>query len=146
MQAEVGNFYIRDETLRNLAEDVVAGLSNVGFRLIVLNSGHYPAYQGKLLKQFVTGIRPRYEARVIAFDESDAGLKIDHAGIYETAMYMPLCGNARLDRVTDDQKNKVGYWSEDRPPAAATKEFGLDCMKKIEAYREKVIREVLVAE
>lgn len=139
MQAEVGDWYLRYETLRMFTEDMIDGLANIGFKLIVLNSGHYPDVQGKLLREVAAKKQPTCPARIVAFDECEAGIVIDHAGTYETAAYMALCGEARLDRVKDEQKNKIGYWREQTPPTAATKEFGLECMKKIEAYFEKVI-------
>jgi creatinine amidohydrolase len=139
MQAEVGDWYLRYDTLRALAEDIITGLANIGFRLIVLNSGHYPAVQGKLLKQVAAEMQPKCPARIIAFDEEDAGIKLDHAGTVETAAYMALCGEPRLHAVRDEQKNKIGFWNEKTSPTAATKEFGLACMSKIEAYFGKVI-------
>lgn len=143
MRAEVGDFYIRPETLRALVEDTIDGLGNIGFRVIVLNSGHYPKVQGKLLKEIAAEKTEQGVAKVIAFDEDDAVPPIDHAGKYETSMFLALGHEVHLERVHQTQKNRIGYWREATPPTEASLEFGTSCLAKIESYLEQRISEAL---
>ncbi|MBI4026406.1 MAG: creatininase family protein [Verrucomicrobia bacterium] len=138
MRAEVGNFYLRKKTLRLLVEDIIDGLSNIGFKIIVLNSGHYPNYQGRFLKQ-IAAKKQTPQLRVIAFDEADARLPVDHAGVFETAIFMALGGKAELGRVVPEQKNKIGYWGEKTPPTDATKKLGRAWIEQIEAHFERLL-------
>lgn len=137
MRAKVGDFYIRESTLDALAEDLIRELANIGFRVIVLNSGHHPRYQGKQLKALAAKLQPLLEATVIAFDEEDVIPRIDHAGTYESSVFWALGGEVHLERVKPEQAGIIGNWGAATPPTAATVEKGEAWLSQIEAWFER---------
>ena len=146
MQAEVGDFYLRPSTLVALAEDVTAGLVNIGFRLVVLYTGHYPAVQGRLLKETAARLEPRLGTKVIAFDAEDAIAEpLDHAGRMETSLFLALGGEARLGALRPEQADRIGFWRTATPPSEASRERGLAALALADALFERRLRELGLA-
>lgn len=136
MRAKLGDFYIRESTLEALVEDLMRELANIGFRVIVFSSGHYPRWQGRIVKELVARLQPTVDATVIAFDEADATPDLDHAGTYETSMFMALGGETHLERVKPEQADVLSNWSSKTPPTAATVEKGEAWLRQIDAWFE----------
>lgn len=143
LQREVQDFYLREETFRMLVEDLIDGLDLIGFKIIVLNSGHFPTYQGVVAKEIAAKARPEYGARVIAFDEQDACGRIDHGGTYETSMMMVLGYETRLHNVRPEHADKLGHFSSATPPSAASREKGQAWLDKITGYFDQLIPPLL---
>jgi len=144
MQAEVGNFYLREETFRMLLEDTVNGLSNIGFKYIVLYTGHHPTLQFKVIRQVAEWAEQQGIARVtefhepVALDDTDG----DHAGKCETSIYKALGGEVRMDQVTPEQRGLLGYYSQSTPPVEEwTEDYGNYMLKCITEYFTKLLNE-----
>jgi len=125
LQAQVGDFYIRAATFRMLLEDIIRGLSNIGFKAIVLYSGHYPVLQEQLLCEIAETASKEQGVAVIGFTEHLLFDDGDHSGKWETSLYMALGGEVRLDRADERQVGQWGYWHDNNSsPMLASREFG----------------------
>ncbi len=133
---EVGNFYIRPETLRLLLEDTVDGLADIGFETIVLYTGHYPKLQVDIVRDVADRRTKEKVARVIAFHEPEAMEgQGEHAGKCETSFYLALDGEVRLDAIKPEHAGKLGYFSAKRPgPLEASRAFGEAGIASIEQW------------
>ena len=116
MQGQVGNFYLREQTLRMLLQDTILGLANIGFKVIVLYSGHYPEIQCQIIQDEARKATEAGAAHVIGSSEITLFKDGDHAGKWETSIYMALDGETRMDKIDPSQKNVIGYWQENNPP------------------------------
>lgn len=123
---EVGNIYIRPETLRMMLEDTVDGLADIGFETIVLYTGHYPKLQVDIVRDVADRRTADEVARVIAFHEPEAmNGQGEHAGKCETSFYMALDGEVRFDAIRPEHAGKMGFFSNRRPgPLEASRAFG----------------------
>ncbi len=143
MQRDINDFYIREETLKMLVEDLIDGLDLIGFRIIVINSGHYPSYQGKVVKQVVQGFHPENGAKAIAFDEQDVIPRIDHAGTYETSMMLAMGFETRLQNIRPEHADKLGYFLSKTPPSEASAQKGKAWLDQIAAHFDKILPPLL---
>lgn len=140
MQAEIGNFYLRQQTFRMLLQDILNGLANVGFKMIVLYTGHYPKLQIDIVHKEAHKATEAGMANVIGFDELTFFGTGDHAGKWETSLHLAICGEARLDNLHPSQADRIGFWTTASQPHDASKEFGQQALNKIEAHFHTQIR------
>ena len=147
LRAEVGDWYLSTETLTAITNEMVDGLANIGFKIIVLNTGHYPAIQGVLLRQLAPALEKALGVRVIAFDEDEAltDCKVDHAGTYETSMFWSLGHEVRISAARPELANKTGNYSSNTPPHKATIERGLAWIAQLDAWFARKLAELGVA-
>ncbi len=143
MMAEVGDFYLRERTFRMLLQDTIVGLANIGFEVIVLYTGHYPDMQIEIVQDEATKATQAGVAHVIGFDERSHFKDGDHAGKWETAIYMAVDGKVRMNKVKPEQGGQLGYWTESSPPTDANKEFGKEVLQKLELHFYQITRRVL---
>lgn len=130
LQAEVGDFYIRESTFEMLLRDIVAGLSNIGFKMIVLYSGHYPPLQEQLVRKIADKAEKQYDVEVVPFTELALFGAGDHAGKWETSIYMAVGGEVRFEAIRDDLEGQVGHWSGTNPKEGS-REFGQQALEAI---------------
>lgn len=142
-QAAVGNFYLRAETFRMLLEDIVRGLTTVGYRLIVLYSGHYPSLQRQIVQEVVAWATRSDLSPVIGFDEYSFFGEGEHAGKWETSLYLALGGEVRSKAIRDDQADVVGFWPSNSPPTEASATFGQIALERMNEHFRHCISEVL---
>lgn len=142
LQAEVGDFYLRPETFRMLLQDMIRGLSNIGFRMIVLYSGHYPDWQVTIVNDEARCATDAGTATVIGFDELAFFKDGDHAGKWETSLYMALGGRPRMDKIEDAQANRWGFWHDANPPTTASKAFGEQALTEMESHFRQVVEQI----
>lgn len=133
---ELGNFYLRPSTFRMLLEDTVAGLANLGFKQIVLYSGHYPLLQQDILEAVAKKTSRSKKLFVFAFYEWKCFKDGDHAGKWETSFFMGLNQPVRMNKVRDSQH--FDRWPKDSPPSRA---FGEKALRELERYFRKVLRQ-----
>jgi creatinine amidohydrolase len=85
---------VRDELLGALLDNVLAGLYRVGFRVVVLLTGHYPGEQVDAVKGAAERFAQSHpDAHVWALPEYEAfpaGRRADHAARWETSILMAL--------------------------------------------------------
>ena len=141
LQADVGDFYVREQTLRMLLQDTIRGLASIGFRMIVLYTGHYPGLQVRVVREEANRATDDGLAKVFGFDEPSFFKAGDHAGKWETSFYMALGGQPRMDRIESSQMNRWGFWYEKNQPTEASKGFGEEALAQMEPhFRELVDR------
>ena len=144
LQGEVGDFYLRPETLRLLVQDTVRGLANIGFRMIVLYSGHYPKLQVTIVADEARRATDEGLAQVIGFDEMTFFGDGDHAGRWETSLYMALGGEPRMEAIEPGLANRFGeFWGDDaNRPTQATRAFGEQALAALEAHFRTLVDEL----
>lgn len=85
---------VRDEVLADLLDDVLAGLYRVGFRVLILLTGHYPGEQVRAVKAAAERMGKAHpEVRIWALPEYEAypgERRADHAAKWETSILMSL--------------------------------------------------------
>ena len=89
-----GSLLLREETIAALARDVLEQVTDQGFRLIVILTGHWPDVQGEMLR----GVAAEHMAahpdiRVIVCDPFNlhpTDRPIEHAGLVETSAMLNL--------------------------------------------------------
>jgi creatinine amidohydrolase len=109
---------VRREVLDALLDDVLAGLVKVGFRAIVLLTGHYPREQVEAVKEAAARLLQAHpHVRIWAGPEYEAfpqEYRGDHAARWETSFLMAL----RPELV--QMERLVGATDEDAPDATRT--------------------------
>ena len=138
MQAEIGDFYLRPETFEMFLYDLLAGLTLIGFSTTVLYSGHYPTLQRHILTQVAQDASEQLNTRIIAFTEIDVFGEGDHAGKYETSLYLALGGKVRFAEMHEDQRGQWGQW-QGETPMNASKEFGMQCLERMVLHFADII-------
>jgi creatinine amidohydrolase len=89
-----GSVLLGEDTISRLVRNILERLGGLGYRLIVLCTGHYPEVQGALLQ----GVAEEYgrtpeAARVVVLDPftcQTMGPPIDHGGRVETSLMLHL--------------------------------------------------------
>lgn len=90
---------LRPETLRAMARDIVEGFAIVGFKVMMVVSGHWTSRQTVPYRAAIDEVGDRLGIRgFVTFDGSDEydgfdieeGLGMDHAGALETSLYAAL--------------------------------------------------------
>ena len=144
LQAEVGDFYVREQTLRLILQDAIGGLANIGFRMIVLYTGHYPRLQIAIVKDEAGSATDAGVASVVGFDELSFFGEGDHAGKWETSLYMALGGQPRMELIDPGQANHWGYfWGQENQPIEASKAFGEQALTALEAHFRTLVDRTL---
>jgi len=141
-QAAIGDLLYREETFRTYLLETFDGLANVGFRVIVAYTGHYPEVQTRLLREAAESFSAAGAAVVIPFWEPLACGEGDHGGKWETSIYLALAPDAvRLDAVREDRTGQPGFYRGQDVRAQASAALGQEALARVEAYlAEAVVR------
>ncbi len=88
-------FHNSRRSIRKITRGIVKGLSKMGFRVVVLLTGHYPASQVKNVRRAAEWFRKKEPGRfAVGIPEqalaTDLGYLGDHAAKWETAIMMAL--------------------------------------------------------
>lgn len=137
-----GNLFTDDTAEEHLA-DVMRNLRRMGVRVLVLYTGHYPECQRRMVKRlasrFNRGRRPAM--RVIPFSERDFFGTGDHAGVWETSIFLAL----RPEQVDMSRIKPRNYrdhgWTDVTDPKRATAAFGRKAVGRIVAHLKERIAE-----
>jgi len=141
--SEWGNIYTDDSAEDHLA-DVMRNLRTLGVRVLVLYTGHYPGSQLRMVKRLAARFnRGRGSMKVVPFSEPWLFKDGDHAGKWETSIYMALCPEHVDMRRIAPRNFKDHGWNEQRDPRQASPEFGKKAVRRIVAYLRKEIEEAL---
>jgi creatinine amidohydrolase len=93
-KAYPASIIVRDEVLAALLDDILGGLYRVGFRVLVVVTGHYPGEQVNAAKSAAERLRQTHpDARIWALPEYEAypqERRADHAAKWETSILMAL--------------------------------------------------------
>ena len=140
--AAVGDFIYREETLRRFLEETFDGLANLGFRVIVAYTGHYPEVQTRIFQEAAKAFTATGRATVIPFWEPLACGEGDHAAKWESSIWMALVpGGVRMDAIVDYKTGKSGFYRGSEIRSGITKEFGEKALAMIEKYLAEKIHE-----
>jgi creatinine amidohydrolase len=139
-QQAVGDLLYREETFRTFLTETFDGLANIGFRVIVAYTGHYPAVQIRILQEAAEAFRKKGLAIVIPFWEELACGEGDHAGKWETSIYLALDPDAvRLDAIRDESTGEAGHYRGQDVRSHTSHAFGMEALAQVEAYLSKAV-------
>jgi creatinine amidohydrolase len=142
--AEVGDLMYREETFRTFLTETFDGLANLGFRVIVAYSGHYPAVQTALVEQAAASFSATGSATVIPFWEELACGGGDHAGKWETSIYLALDPDAvRLAAIRDESTGQAGYYRGQDVRSHTSLAFGTEALAQVQAYLSQAVARAL---
>jgi creatinine amidohydrolase len=133
--AAIGDLLYREPTFRAWLAETFDGLANLGFRVIVAYTGHYPAIQTRLLNEAAEAFTATGAATVIPFWEPLACGDGDHGGRWETSITLAVAPEAvRLDAVRDDRTGQAGFYRGEDVRGHASGAFGEQAMAQVEDY------------
>jgi creatinine amidohydrolase len=142
--AAIGDLLYREQTFRTFLHETFDGLANVGFRVIVAYTGHYPEVQTRHLREVAEAFTVTGAATVIPFWEPLACGGGDHGGKWETSIYLALAPDGvRLDAIRDERTGKDGYYRGQDVRSHASAAFGEQALARIEAYLKVTISKAL---
>ena len=138
----VGDFMFTEDYLRRFLLETYDGLANIGFKVIVAYSGHWPSIQGEILQETAETYTKTGLTTVIPFGEIMACGEVDHGAKWESSIWMALVpGGVRLDAIVDYETGKSGYYRGQEIRSQISKEFGEKALGMIEEYLEEKIDE-----
>jgi creatinine amidohydrolase len=140
--AAIGDLLYREETFRTYLWETFDSLANLGFRIIVAYTGHYPEVQTRILREAAESFSSTGAARVIPFWEPLACGEGDHGGKWETSIYMALAAErVRLDAIRDERTGQAGHYRGQDVRGQASAALGEKALMLIEAYLTEAISE-----
>lgn len=138
------NLYTDDTAEAHLAE-VMRNLRRMGVRVLVLYTGHYPECQRRMARRLAARFNRGGAMKVIPFSERDFFGEGDHAGRWETSIFMALCPE-RVDSSRIKPRNYRDHgWNETSDPKLASAAFGRQAVRKIIAHLGERARILLKA-
>src|SRR5207245_1977589 len=106
-----GDLLYQEQTMRTYLDETFDGLANIGFRVIVAYTGHYPEAQTRILQEAADSFTATGRSKVIPFWEPLACGDGDHGGKWETSIFMALApAHARLDAIHDERTGQAGFY------------------------------------
>ena len=144
-QREVKDFYLSPPMYMAWILEVLNGLALIGFRAVVVYSGHYPQWQLLFLERAVDAFNEsQNRCRGLAIREKDVCGGGDHAGKWETSLMMALDPSlVRLERAKDEHQGRLGFYSGPNPATCASAEIGEQAIASIIDHLGKQIDQML---
>ncbi len=140
--ATVGDLLYREQTFCSFLSETFDGLANIGFQVIVAYTGHYPKIQTRILQETAETFNTKGLATVIPFWEPLACGSGDHAGKWETSIYLALAPDeVRLDAIRDERTGQVGYYRGQDVRRHTSEEFGQKALAQVAAYLTEAIEQ-----
>ena len=145
-------FRFRPALTKKLVREMLPQLAEMGFRAIVLLTGHYPPGQIKLLARACRRFNRRGGALALGIPEqalaTDLGYYGDHAGMWETSLMLAIRAEA-VDLAampaglpTLERLERYGVMGQD-PTVKASAEKGRQAMNHIAANLARAVSRVL---
>jgi creatinine amidohydrolase len=139
-RAAQGDLLYREQSFRIFLHETFEGLANLGFRVIVAYTGHYPAVQTRLLQEVAEAFTAEGDTTVIPFWEPLACGGGDHGGQWETSIYLALAPEAvRLDAIRDERTGQPGHYRGQDVRGQASPALGEQALTSIGAYLAEAI-------
>jgi len=136
-----GNVYISETLAEDTLEELLDRAAELGFKVMVLYSGHYPMSQVDLIEKAARRKRPGM--KVLAYTELKLLRDGDHAGLWETSLLAALRPErVRMDRIESVNRRQHG-WDKAHDPAKADTELARKAIEKIVRRLRKDIRAAL---
>jgi creatinine amidohydrolase len=143
-RAKAGDFLYAEALFRHFLEQTFHSLVNIGFEVIVAYTGHYPNIQTQILRDVAEGFTKLGRANVIPFWEPLACGEGDHAGKWETAIYLALKPDeVRLEDVCDEATGRAGFYRGKDVGNQASKALGQKALAQVEAYLSAAVGKAL---
>ena len=132
---EVGDFMFREQTFRLWLRETLDALENIGFRVIVAYTGHYPEAQTRIVQQVAEEFNSSGKVTVIPFWEPLACGEGDHGGKWESSLFLALqSGGVRLFDVREDDSGREGSYRGVPVREQVSREFGEAALEMIQNY------------
>lgn len=131
-KTEWGNLYNQETSEGHLAE-VIEGVALNGARVLVLYSGHYPQAQRDMVDRLARRFNRRKKTpfRVVGFHEPGLFGAGDHAGFWETSLYLAVAPD-EVDMEKIGPRNYADHgWAGERDPRRASAAFGRKAVRRI---------------
>lgn len=143
----VGDFMFTEGYLRRFLLEAYDGLANIGFKVIVAYSGHWPSVQAEILLETAESYTKTGLATVIPFGEIMACGEVDHGAKWESSIWMALVpGGVRMDAIVDYKTGESGYYRGREIRSEISLEFGEKALAMIEEYLSGKIEEAFKKE
>jgi creatinine amidohydrolase len=133
----VGDFIFTEDYLRTFLYQSFDGLANLGFRVIVAYTGHYPTIQTRVLQETAEAYTAASGGStvVIPFWESLACGEGDHGARWESSIWAALVpGGVRMDSIVDYGTGRTGWYRGSEIKSEISAEFGEKALEMIEEY------------
>ena len=135
--ADWGNVYVSETLARDTLRQLLERAGELGFKAMVVFSGHYPACQRTMLDGIEKENRPGL--KVLCYSEPKILHDGDHAGMWETSLLAALRPElVRMDCIYAINRRQHG-WDEAHDPAKADPDLG---RRAIETITRRVARDV----
>lgn len=133
--AEAGDMLYTEATFRALLRETFQALANVGFRVVVAYTGHYPTVQTTAVADVAAECSTDGVSVVPFWEPLACGGGGDHGGKWETSIFMALRpGAARLYAVSDPHTGDAGHYRGQRVAETASAALGEWALERIEEY------------
>ncbi|MFC1537718.1 creatininase family protein [Gemmatimonadota bacterium] len=132
---QVADMMYTEGYFHRFLQETFDGLANLGFRVIVAFSGHWPSIQEEILQEEAARFNAGGRATVIPFGEIMACGVVDHGAKYEGSMWAALVpGGVRLDSIVDYSTGQKGWYRGAEIRSQISAEFGEEVLEMIEEY------------
>ncbi len=136
-QRRAADFMFTQDYLRAFLYQSFDGLANLGFRVIVAYSGHYPEIQTRVLRETAEAYTEASGGQtvVIPFWEPLACGEGDHGARWESSIWAVLVpGGVRLDSIVDYGTGRAGWYRGSEIRSEISTGFGEKALEMIEGY------------
>ncbi len=133
----VGDFIFTEDYLRTFLYQSFDGLANLGFRVIVAYTGHYPSIQTRVLRETAEAYTAATGGRVVVipFWEPLACGEGDHGARWESSIWAALVpAGVRMDSIVDYNTGRKNWYRGREIGSEISAEFGEKALERIEDY------------
>lgn len=151
---------IEDNIFKKLIESVLKGIIGLGFKVIIVSTGHWSMNQIIFIINICKKLMKEYYSVLIAglplgFVCKDDGINIDHAGKYETSLGLALFPDkVNIKRLGSkfsgewkfpdiEQLAEFGIEGNEDPRETANKEYGEKILNSLDSRYSELIDEML---
>ena len=132
---KVGDFMFTEDYFRRFLLETYDGLANIGFKVIVAYTGHYPEIQTRIIRETAEQYSASGRAAVIPFWEPLACGEGDHGAKWESSIWEALApGGVRMEAIVDNETGKSGYYRGQEIRSRISREFGEKALAMVESY------------
>ena len=127
---------ISERTEKRLLLEIFFQLEQLGFKLIVLLSGHYPVPQVLLIKEVADKFMRTSVAKVLALSDYEPALDIgyygDHAAMWETSILWAIRSDlVEIERLKGRGDENMNWVAGDDPRTLASSRLGAETVEHI---------------
>ena len=144
---KVGDFMFTEVYFRRFMLETYDGLANIGFKVIVAYTGHYPEIQTRIVRETAEQYSATGRATVIPFWEPLACGAGDHGAKWESSIWEALApGGVRMKAIVDEETGRSGYYRGQEIRSQISREFGEKALDMVENYLTQKIDEAFAGQ